>query len=484
MTNFTKFYIDGRWVDPVSPRVVSIVDPATEKPFAEASLGSAADVDRAVAAARRAFADFSATDVAERGALFTRIIAVYERRRGELADLIAREMGTPLSAAVQTLGPLDHFRQAASLLGSYRFEKSLAGTVIRREPIGVCGLISPWNWPVQTPVTKLSSALAAGCTVVMKPSEYSPLSAVVLAEILHEAGVPPGVFNLVNGDGPGVGEPLCRHPDVDMISFTGSTRAGILVAQAAAPTVKRVAQELGGKSANIVLPDADLHAAARWNVGRGFFNCGQSCHAPSRILVHQSQHDELVGHLIRETAAIRIGDPRDETTMMGPLVNAAQFERVQRYIQVGIDESAELACGGAGRPAGFERGYFAKPTVFANVAPEMTIAREEIFGPVLSVTAYRTEEEAVAIANDTPYGLGGYVFSGSREKGLAVGRQLRAGRIFYNGAPGNVASPMGGYKQSGNGREMGVFGLEEFLEVKAMFGFDAEAASLPSLAAE
>jgi aldehyde dehydrogenase (NAD+) len=481
MTNFTKFYIDGRWVDPVTPRVVPIVDPATEEPFAEASLGSAADVDRAVAAARRAFPDFAETGQRERIALFTRIIAAYERRRGELADLIAREVGTPLSAAVQTLGPLDHFRQAIRLLEAYHFEKSLAGTVIRREPVGVCGLISPWNWPVQTPVTKLSSALAAGCTVVMKPSEYSPLSGAMLAEILDEAGVPPGVFNLVNGDGPGVGGPLCRHPGVDMISFTGSTRAGILVAEAAAPTVKRVAQELGGKSANIVLPDADLRAAARWNVARGFFNCGQSCHAPSRILVHASQQDELVEHLIGEADAIHIGDPRDERTTMGPLVNAAQFERVQRYIQAGLDEGARLAYGGTGRPPGFERGYFAKPTLFAGVDPSMTIAREEIFGPVLSVTPYRTVEDAVAIANDTPYGLGGYLFSASRDRGLAVSRQLRAGRIFFNGAPGNVASPMGGYKQSGNGREMGVFGLEEFLEVKAMFGFEAEAGRLPSL---
>jgi aldehyde dehydrogenase (NAD+) len=464
-------------------RTLPVIDPTTEGEFATVSLGGAADVDRAVAAARRAFTSFGESSPAERIALFERILEVYAARREQLADLIAREIGTPKNATVQTLGPMDHLRQAIQLLKEYRFEKSIAGTIVRREPIGVCGLISPWNWPVQTPVTKVASALAAGCTVVLKPSEYSPLSGVLLAEILHEAGVPNGVFNLINGDGPGVGEALCRHPGVDMISFTGSTRAGILVAEAAAPTVKRVAQELGGKSANVVLTDADLKAAARWNVTRGFFNSGQSCHAPSRMLVHESQVDEFASYLAKEAASIRIGDPKDERTMMGPVVNRPQFERVQRYIKLGIDEGAQLVCGGAGRPRGIERGYFVKPTVFSGVEPEMTIAREEIFGPVLSVIPYATEEQALEIANKTPYGLGGYVFTSSREKGLAVSRRLRAGRVFFNGAAGSVAAPMGGYKQSGNGREMGVFGLEEFLEVKSIFGFDAEAQELPALIA-
>jgi len=483
MQRSTKFYIDGQWVDPAVPRALPVVDPTTEEPFASVSLGSVADVDRAVAAARRAFADFGNSSPTERIALFERVLEVYAARREELEDLIAREIGAPKSASVQTLGPMDHLRQAIRLLQEYRFERNIADTVIRREPIGVCGLISPWNWPVQTPVTKIASAVAAGCTVVLKPSEYSPLSGVLIAEILHEAGIPNGVFNLVNGDGPGVGEALCRHPDVDMVSFTGSTRAGILVAQAAAPTVKRVAQELGGKSANVVLPDADLKEAARWNVTRAFFNTGQSCHAPSRMLVHESQVDELVGYLTEAAASIRIGDPRDPRTTMGPLVNKGQFERVQRFIQLGIQEGARLVCGGTGRPDGIERGYFVKPTVFRDVDPEMTIAREEIFGPVLSVIPYVTEEQALEIANKTPYGLGGYVFSASREKGLAVSRRLRAGRIFFNGAAGNVAAPMGGYKQSGNGREMGMFGLEEFLEVKSIFGFDAEARALPALTA-
>jgi aldehyde dehydrogenase (NAD+) len=481
MLHSESFYIDGRWVDPVSDRRASIIDPTTDTRLADFSLGNAEDVERAVAAARRAFTTFAQTDARDRIALLERIIAVYEKHRARLEDLIAREVGTPRSAAVQTQGPLDHFRYTIGLLKQYAFEKNLAGTIVRREPIGVCGLIAPWNWPLQTPVVKLCGALAAGCTVVLKPSENSPLSAIALAEILDEAGVPAGVFNLVNGDGPGVGEALCRHPDVDMISFTGSTRAGILVAQAAAPTVKRVAQELGGKSANVVLPDADLDAAAKWTVGRAFFNGGQSCHAPSRMLVHESQQEEMLRLLAKHASAVRIGDPRDPATTMGPLVNAVQFERVRRYISLGVEEGARLVCGGTERPDGFPKGCFVRPTIFGDVTPAMAIAREEIFGPVLSVLTYRTEDEAVSIANDTPYGLGGYVFSASRDKGLSVSRRLRAGRVFYNGANGNVASPMGGFKQSGNGREMGIFGLEEFLEVKAMFGFDQEAADLPAL---
>lgn len=478
MEHATSFYIGGKWVRPSVARTKTIVDPTTAEPIAEISLGDAADVDCAVAAARGAFEAFAGAGPRERIALFERIIAVYEKRLDALADLLAREIGAPVSARVQTRGPLDHLRHTIALLKSYRFETNLAGTIVRREPIGVCGLIAPWNWPLQTPVVKLCSALAAGCTVVLKPSEASALSALALAEILDEARVPAGVFNLVNGDGFGVGEALCRHRDVDMISFTGSTRAGVLVAQAAAPTVKRVAQELGGKSANVVLLDADLDKACAWNVGRAFFNSGQSCHAPSRMLVHESQKAEAFALLARHAAAIRLGDPRDPRTLMGPVVNAAQFERVRRYIRVGQEEGATLICGGSDRPAGFPHGFFIAPTVFGDVTPAMTIAREEIFGPVLSVMTYRTEEEAVSLANDTPYGLGGYVFSASREKGLAVARRLRAGRVFYNGAAGNAASPMGGFRQSGNGREMGVFGLEEFLEVKAMFGFEQEAEEL------
>ncbi|XFF02274.1 3-succinoylsemialdehyde-pyridine dehydrogenase (plasmid) [Bradyrhizobium guangxiense] len=479
MEQYRKFYIGGDWTDPVSSQTAQLIDPTTETAFATVGMGTAADVDRAVAAAREAFAEFSISPVAERIALFDRIQAAYAARQSDLADVIAREMGSPKSATVQTLGPIEHWKEAARVLREYPFERRIGNSIIRREAIGVCALISPWNWPVQTPVTKIAYALAAGCTIVFKPSEYSPLSAIVLAEILDAAGVPKGVFNLVNGDGAQVGEALCRHPEVDMISFTGSTRAGILVAAAAAGTVKRVAQELGGKSANVVLRDADLEAAARWNIARGFFNAGQSCHAPSRILVHRSQMDEISGHLAREAAKVRIGNPRAPDTMMGPVVNRTQFERIQRYIQTGLDEGARLVCGGPGRPEGVERGYFVRPTVFSEVTPTMTIAREEIFGPVLAVLPYDDDEEAVGIANGTPYGLGGYVFSSDREKGLAVSRRLRTGRIFFNGAAGTVAAPMGGYKQSGNGREMGVFGLEEYLEVKAMFGFEKEATTLP-----
>ena len=471
MKHHGKFYIDGTWVDPVSPRSFELVNPATELPFASVSLGDAADVDRAVIAAREAFATFSRTSKAERIALLQRIVEGLVAHERELAAAITEELGAPIGLKQLTGGAIDSFKQAITTLGSYEFEVRDGINVVRREPIGVCALITAWNWPVQLIATKLSAALAAGCTSIVKPSEFTPVSAILLMEILHAAGVPRGVVNLVNGDGLSVGQALCEHPDIDFVTFTGSTRAGVLVAQAAAPTVKRVSQELGGKSANVVLPDADLKAAAQWNITRAFTNSGQSCHAPTRILVHEDQMDEMLQHLAEEAGRVRVGDPLDPSTTMGPLVNKAQFERVQRYIQIGLDEGARLLCGGLGRPSGLERGYYVKPTVFANVAPDMTIAQEEIFGPVLSAIPYRTEAEAIEIANGTPYGLGAYVFAGDFDRGVAVGRELRAGRVFLNGAPSNTAGPMGGYRRSGNGREMGVFGLEEYLEVKAMFGF-------------
>ncbi len=471
MRQHGKFYIDGKWVEPASSTWFELINPATEEPFATVAMGGADDVDRAVAAARRALPPFSATSKNERVALLERIIRSYEKRLPDLRQAVAEEMGSPVSATVQVMGPIDHFKQAIITLRDYEFNRKIGNTFVRREPIGVCGLISPWNWPIQTPAMKLAYAIAAGCTSVLKPSEYSPLSAILLAEILHEAGVPKGVVNLVNGDGLVVGHAISSHPDVDFVSFTGSTRAGIEVARAAAPTVKRVAQELGGKSANIVLPDADLEAAARWNVTRGMFNSGQSCHAPSRMLVHESQIQKAIGLLIDEASKLRPGPPLDPQTTLGPLVNKAQFERVQRYIQIGIGEGARVCAGGLGRPAGMERGYFAKPTIFADVRPGMRIAQEEIFGPVLAVMPYSSEDEAIAIANGTPFGLGAYLFTTSPEKARSVGEGLRAGRVFLNGAPSNSASPMGGYKQSGNGREMGVFGFEEYLETKALFGF-------------
>lgn len=470
MRNYHQFYIDGKWVYPISSRPFELVNPATEVPFAKVSLGSQADVDRAVVAARAAFGSFGRTSKAERISLLHAIVARFEVRRKDVADAITEELGAPIGLTALTVGAIDVFKQAIQTLQAYDFEVRQGVNVVRREPIGVCGMITAWNWPAQLVATKLSSALAAGCTIVAKPSEFTPVTAILMAEILHEAGVPPGVFNLVNGDGPTVGRVICEHPDIDLVSFTGSTRAGVLVAQSAAATVKRVAQELGGKSANVVLPDADLKAAADWNINRAFFNSGQSCHAPTRMLVHTEQVEQMLPLLRDAASRIRVGDPLDPVTTMGPLVNRAQFERVQRYIELGLEEGARLVCGGPGRPTGLEQGYFVRPTVFAEVTPTMTIAQEEIFGPVLAVIPYSTEAEAIDIANGTPYGLGAYVFAGDPARGLAVARELRAGRVFVNGAASNQAAPMGGYKRSGNGREMGVFGLEEYLETKAMFG--------------
>ena len=467
---YQQFYIGGRWVMPSRPRTFELVNPATEEVFAQVSLGSAEDVDLAVQAARRAFKSFSRCSKAERIELLKSIVARFEARRTDVAAAITEELGAHVALTQLVSGSIEVFKQAITTLADYEFEVRHGAHLVRREPLGVCGMITAWNWPAQLISTKLSSALAAGCTAVVKPSEFTPVTAIVMAEIFHEAGVPAGVFNLVIGDGPGVGQAICEHPDIDMVSFTGSTRAGVLVAQAAAPTIKRVAQELGGKSANIVLPDSDLKAAAEWTIGRAFFNSGQSCHAPTRMLVHAGQVDAVLGHLRAAVSALHVGDPKDPATTTGPLVNRAQFERVQQYIATGQREGAQLICGGPGRPEGLSRGFFVRPTVFAGVTPEMTIAREEIFGPVLAVMAYENEEQAIEMANASVYGLGAYVFSGDAKRGAAVARELRAGRVFVNGAASNHAAPMGGYKRSGNGREMGVFGLEEYLEVKAMFG--------------
>ena len=472
MNEYDKLYIDGEWVTPLAGEPFEVVNPATEDLCARISLGSAEDVGCAVRAARRAFPIFSTSSKAFRIALLERIVKAIASRTPELAAAVTQELGTPVNAMIHIDGAIATFKQAIKTLSEYEFESRVDGNIVRREPIGVCGLITAWNWPVQLLCTKLSAALAAGCTVVAKPSEFTSITAIKLTEALHAAGIPRGVFNLVLGDGATVGSAITKHPDIELVSFTGSTKAGILVAQAAAPTVKRVCQELGGKSANIVLRDADLREAMRWNVARGFANSGQSCHAPSRILVHEAQLGEALRHIRAAVAEVRVGDPLDPATTMGPLVNRAQFDRVSAYIERGLSEGARLVCGGLGRPEGLRRGYFIKPTVFADVQPHMIIAQEEIFGPVLSVMTYETEEEAVSIANATPYGLGGFVFTRDREKGLSIGRQIRAGRVFLNGSPSNMAAPMGGYKQSGNGREMGVFGLEEYLEVKAMIGFD------------
>lgn len=471
MKEFNSFYIDGAWVEPAEPRPFDLVNPSTETVFGRVALGSAADVDRAVAAARAAFPLFSATSNDERIAILQRIIAGFEARKEDIHAALTEEMGAPVSLKAQTGSALAALRQAVATLETYAFEKPVGSYLLRHEPIGVAGLITPWNWPIQLLCNKLSSALAAGCTLVVKPSEFTPVSALVFAEVIHDADVPGGVFNLVNGDGPSVGEAISKHEDIDVVSFTGSTRAGALVAASAAPSVKRVAQELGGKSANIVLPDADLKVAAEFNVTRGFSNSGQSCHSPTRLLVHEAQLEEVLGYL--EAAVeehIRVGDPADPNTTHGPVVNRAQFDRIQHYIECGLNEGGRLVTGGPGRPEGFSRGFFVKPTIFADVTPEMTIAREEIFGMVTAVMTYRTIDEAIEIANDSPYGLGAYVFGADEAQLLEVSRRVRAGRVFVNGAPSNTEAPMGGYKKSGNGREMGVFGMEEYLEVKAILG--------------
>jgi aldehyde dehydrogenase (NAD+) len=473
MTDFTKFYINGEWVAPVEPRVFAVINPATEEKVAEISLGSARDVERAVAAAKAAFPGFARTSKDERLALLQRIVDAYKARADELAQTITKEMGAPawLASRAQAAVGMAHLMQMLAVLKEFSFERVLGKTLIAREPVGVCGLITPWNWPMNQIACKVVPALAAGCTMVLKPSEYTPLDAILFAEILHSAGVPKGVFNLVNGDGPTVGQALASHPDIDMVSFTGSTRGGIAVAKAAADTVKRVHQELGGKSANIVLPDADLQKAVAGGVQACFLNSGQSCDAPTRMFVHRPQHDQAAAIAKAAAEATKAGDPNTKGTSIGPVVNEAQFRKIQKLIETGIAEGATLVTGGPGRPDGINRGYYVRPTVFANVKPEMTIAREEIFGPVLSILPYDSEEQAVRMANDTVYGLSGYVQSGDLEHARRVAARLRTGQVRLNGAGPDFAAPFGGYKQSGNGREWGEFGLHEFLETKAIIGY-------------
>jgi aldehyde dehydrogenase (NAD+) len=473
MYEFKRFYIDGAWVSPPGRRELAVINPATEQEIGKIMLGAAEDVDVAVKAARAAFETYSETSREERMALLERIIAVYKKRMQDVALAISDEMGAPMKFALnsQAGSGLGHFMATLSALKEFEFEERLGTTLVRREPIGVCGLITPWNWPMNQIGCKVAPALAAGCTMVLKPSEVAPLSAHIFAEILHEAGVPKGVFNMVDGDGPTVGEALSRNPDIDMMSFTGSTRAGVQVAKAAADTVKRVSQELGGKSANIILEDADLNAAVKHGVLSMMSNTGQSCNAPSRMLVPKKLYEEAVNIAKAAAAKPVVGDPKKDGVTMGPVANKNQFEKIQRLLQVGIDEGATVVIGGPGRPEGIDKGYFVKPTVFANVHNDMTIAREEIFGPVLVMIPYETEEEAVRIANDTVYGLSGYVYSGDIEHARKVARKLRTGMVHLNGASTDINAPFGGYKQSGNGREWGKEGLREFLEVKAIMGY-------------
>ena len=473
MKDYTKFYIDGKWVDSTASRDFTVINPATEEPVARIFLGSADDVDRAVAAAKRAFASYSEVSAQDRLGLLRRIIDVYKSKLEEMATTISQEMGAPISLSRKAQAPagLAHLLEIVKVVENFKFEELKGSTLLRKEPVGVCGLITPWNWPMNQVVAKVAPALAAGCTVVLKPSEFAPLSSYLLAEILHEAGVPAGVFNLVSGDGPTVGAAISAHPDVDMVSFTGSTRAGVAVAQAAAPSVKRVTQELGGKSANIILDDADLEKAVKLGVQECFRNTGQSCNAPTRMLIPRSQMAAAVATAKQTAEATKVGDPLAEDTAVGPLANKAQFEKVQRLIQKGIEEGAKLVAGGPGRPDGFAKGYFVKPTVFSDVHNEMTIAREEIFGPVLCMISYEDDEEAVRIANDSQYGLSGFVTSGNLERAHRIATRIRAGNVHINGARVDFAGCFGGYKQSGNGREWGESGLEEFLELKTIFGY-------------
>ena len=473
MREYKQFYINGEWVEPVSPNDHDVINPATEEVCATISLGSGADVDKAVAAAKAAFESYGRSSRQERIELLESCIEVYQKYYTDIANAIREEMGAPqkLATGAQAYCGKGHLKEALRVLRNFEFEEDLGVHRIFKEPIGVCGLITPWNWPINQLACKVAPALAVGCTMVLKPSEVAPLSACLFARVMHEAGVPAGVFNLVNGDGPVVGTALSKHPDVQMMSFTGSTRAGSLVAQNAAPTVKRVAQELGGKSPNIVLNDADLTPAVTRGVLEMYANSGQSCDAPSRMLIPAAKLAEAEAIAAKVTESVVLGDPAEETTTMGPVVSEVQFNKIQALIKKGISEGAKVVTGGPGRPEGLEKGYYIRPTVFSEVNNNMTIAREEIFGPVLTMIPYNSEEEAIRIANDTPYGLAGYVQSGDLNHAREVASKIRAGNIHINGVNGGFEVPFGGFKQSGNGREWGSHGFTDFLEIKVVEGY-------------
>jgi aldehyde dehydrogenase (NAD+) len=479
MKTINHHYIDGHWAESKGGRTYQVINPATEEVATEVTLGTAEDVDDAVRAARRAFETFSQTSKEERIALLERIMGEYQKRVPEIAEAIATEMGCPISVAqtAQAGSGMGHLANALQALKDYDFQEKIGSNTVVREPIGVVGLITPWNWPMNQIVAKVGPAFAAGCTMVLKPSEEAPSCAAIFAEVMDAAGVPAGVFNLVQGDGEGVGTAMAKHPGIDMISFTGSTRAGIMVAKNAADTVKRVAQELGGKSPNIVLPGAPLDQALPGGCYGVLLNSGQSCVAPTRMLVHRPQHDEAAEKVAAIFNAKKVGDPLTEGEHIGPVVNKRQWERIQSLIHKGIEEGATVAAGGPGLPEGVNRGYYVRPTVFSNVTSDMTIAQEEIFGPVLVIMPYEDEEDAVRIANDTPYGLGAYIAGDPNQARKLVGR-IRAGAVFVNSGGLAFDMPFGGYKQSGNGREFGKFGLEEFLEVKSVIG------SFPEVPAE
>ena len=476
MSHALQFYIDGAWVDPADGlKTLDVIDPSTEEAFAQIALGSQADVARAVAAARAAFPAFAATSKEERLALMRRLLEAYKARYAEVADTLSREMGAPKELAHRAQAGMGtaHLSKMIETLENFEFEELRGSTLISKEPIGVVGMITPWNWPINQSMCKVAPALAAGCTMVLKPSEIAPLNAIIFAEAMHEAGVPKGVFNLVNGDGPTVGEAIARHPQVDMVSFTSSTRAGILVAKAAADTVKRVHQELGGKSANILLDDVDLKRAVKLGVESVMRNSGQSCNAPTRMFVPAELHEDALAIANATAESLKVGAPSTDSVFLGPVVSETQYDKIQRLIESGIKEGATLVTGGPGRPEDLNRGYYVRPTIFGGVTDEMTIAREEIFGPVLSILPYESEAEVIARANDTPYGLASYVQSGSLERARKVAAQMRSGNVYINYPAWDAGAPFGGYKQSGNGREYADFGLEEFLEIKGTVGYAA-----------
>lgn len=471
MKMLNHFYINGQWVEPsAGSTLVDIVDPATEAPAGKLAMGTATDVHAAVAAARAAFPAWSETSREERIALLERVIELYRARLGDIAEAVRAEIGAPITLCKNVQAPigLAQIQAAVETLRHFEFETAHAKSYVRREAIGVAALITPWNWPLNQIAAKVAPALAAGCTVVLKPSEISPLDAIIFAEIMHEAGTPPGVFNMIYGAGPIVGAALSSHPGVDMVSITGSTRAGVEVAISAAPTVKRVAQELGGKSALLILDDADLQAAVTSGVAQCMANSGQTCVAPTRMLVPRERYEEAVTIAAAAANAVVVGDPADPATRMGPISNRGQYEKVQRMIGIGIEEGARVVAGGPGRPEGLERGFYTRPTVFADVRNDMAIAREEIFGPVLAMIPYDGEEDAIAIANDSVFGLAGYIASGNPERARRVAARLRVGSVRINGAMLDITVPFGGYKTSGNGREYGAEGLAEFLECKSV----------------
>ena len=473
LVNQRKFYINGSWVDPSTNRTIDVVDPSTEQSLGKIAMATDDDINQAVSAARSAFENFSVTSRDERISLLEAIIVHYEYRMSDLGKTISAELGAPISLSRKAhcrMG-LNHLKVTLEVLKSFSFSEDFGSARVVREPAGVCALITPWNWPMNQISCKVAPALAAGCTMILKPSEITPVSAIIFTEILDAAGVPKGVFNLVNGDGPTAGAQLASHPDIDVVSITGSTRAGIEVAKDAAPTVKRVLQELGGKSANIILEDADIEKSISRDTKAVFTNSGQTCNAPTRM---------LVPHKLMETAAtlasgvadnLVVGDPKKYETDIGPLVSEAQFERVQAYIKAGINEGAKLETGGAGRPIHLSRGFYTKPTVFSHVSNNMSVAQEEIFGPVLVIIGYENEQEAIEIANDTPYGLAGFISSSNMERAKSIAGRLRCGTVSINGGKTDRRTPMGGYKHSGNGREHGIYGFSEFLETKSILGF-------------